>query len=75
MEDKTLAALSDSLKNAISFNNGVPGYLELRTVFYPEVQAAWIGDKDSQTALDDYVAKANAVLSKYASRSVLINKK
>ena len=75
MEDKTMAALSDSLKNAVSFNGGVPGYLELRTVFFPEIQAAWIGDKDAQTALNDYAEKANAVLSKYASRSVLLNKK
>lgn len=67
------AALSDSLKYSLNFNQFVPGYLQLRSVFYPEMQAAYTGEKTAQQALDSYVQKGNEILAESVEGSVLIN--
>ena len=37
---------------------------EIRTVFYPEIQAAYSGAKTSQQALDDFAKNANDIVAK-----------
>jgi len=72
MTDPEMALLSDSLKYGVSFNAQAPGYLELRTLFYPQLQAAMTGQKTAKQALDDFAEAGNKALSKNAARSVLI---
>ena len=48
-----------------SFGLLEPFWLELRAIFYPEVQAVYAGQKTGQEALDSYVAKANEILDAY----------
>lgn len=67
------AALSDSLRHAVNFNQFVPGYLQLRSAFFPEMQAAYAGDKTAQEALDAFARKGNEILNESVEDSVLLN--
>lgn len=69
----TKAALTESLQYALNFNQFVPGYLQLRSVFYPEMQAAYTREKTAQEALDSYVQKGNEILAESVEDSVLLN--
>lgn len=72
MTDADDIALANSLANAVNFSSQVPGYQEIRSVFYPEVQAAILGQKTAQEAMDDFAANANAALEKNVAASVLL---
>ena len=50
-----------------------PGYLELRALFFPELQAAFTGQKTAQEALDSYAQKGNEILKKNVEKSKLLN--
>ena len=42
-----------------TYYNTIDGFAEMRTYWFPMMQAVLAGDKDPQTALDDFVASAN----------------
>lgn len=41
------------------YYNTIPGFAEMRTYWFPMLQAVLNGDSEPQAALDDFVAKAN----------------
>ena len=57
----------------MNFNQFVPGYLQLRSVFFPEMQAAYTGEKTAQEALDSFAEKGNEILAESVMDSVLLN--
>jgi multiple sugar transport system substrate-binding protein len=68
-----MAKLAESLQYSKPFNQLAPGYLELRALFFPELQAAFTGQKTAQEALDSFAAKGNEVLKKNVQKSKLLN--
>jgi len=46
-----------------TYYNAAPGFAEMRTFWFPEVQAATLGAKSAQEALDSFVEKANKTLT------------
>ncbi len=46
----------------VNWNGGKSYWSEIRAVFYPEIQAAYSGEKSAQQALDDFVEKANKIV-------------
>lgn len=70
-----MAAYNKNDQYLFNFSRGLPGYTELRQVLFPEIQAALIGEKTAQKALDDYVANGNKILSEARATSVVYNKK
>ena len=71
--DPVKAALTESLQYSVNFNQFVPGYLQLRSVFFPEMQAAYTGEKTAQEALDSFAEKGNEILAESVMDSVLLN--
>ena len=69
----TMAQLAESLQYSKPFNQLAPGYLELRALFFPELQAAFTGQKTAQEALDSYAQKGNEILKKNVEKSKLLN--
>ena len=69
----TMAKLAESLQYSKPFNQLAPGYLELRALFFPELQAAFTGQKTAKEALDSYAEKGNEVLKKNVAKSKLLN--
>lgn len=67
-------ALTANGKYLINFSNNTPGYNELRTVLFPELQAAFTGEKTAQEALDSYVEKGNAIITEGRANSVVYAK-
>ena len=51
----------------------MPGYLQLRSAFFPEMQAVYAGEKTPQEALDSFVSRGNEILAESVEDSVLIN--
>lgn len=68
-----LEAYNENAKYIFNFSNNMPGYNELRNVLFPELQAALIGQKTAQEALDDYVEKGNQVIDEGRASSVVYN--
>lgn len=66
-----LEAYNKNAENMFSFSGGVPGYNELRNALFPELQAAFIGEKTAQEALDSYVNTGEGIIEKNRSASVL----
>jgi multiple sugar transport system substrate-binding protein len=58
---EVLQAFQEAAKGAYPVPQS-PSWIEISNVVYPELQAAILGDKTSQQALDDAAAKATAVL-------------
>lgn len=64
------ATLDDPMKTNIiisgeyagDFWHQVPGYVQCRSVFYPELQAALTGLKSPQEAMDDLVESSNEII-------------
>jgi multiple sugar transport system substrate-binding protein len=73
--DPVKVAIADSAKYAVDFAQEAPGYNQLRAKLFPVLQAAMIGSKTPQQALDSYATTANQVLQTGAQNSVLIKKK
>ncbi|MCD6120650.1 MAG: extracellular solute-binding protein [Spirochaetales bacterium] len=67
-------AIDKTMKYVIDFTGGVPGYLQLRGLLFPALQAAFTGEMTAKQALDDFATKANETLKKNVSKSVLLNK-
>lgn len=63
-EKPLLPAYLANDKYVINFSNATPGYGEVRTVLFPEIQAVLTGAKDSKTALDSFVANGNKSIEK-----------
>ncbi len=61
---KEFGYLSSWSGNAIAAYGQEKAYWsELRSVFFPEIQAAYIGTKTAQQALDDYCKNANEIVA------------
>ncbi len=45
-----------------TYYNIIPGFAEMRTFWFPTVQAVMNGEKDAKTALDEFVEKSNATI-------------
>lgn len=73
MTDPEAMILANSLENAVNFSSQVPGYLEIRSLFFPEVQAAVLGQKTAQEAMDDFTKNGNDTLAKNVAESVIMN--
>ena len=61
------AAVQSMIKwndNTVSNWRNVTYWSEIRTVFYPEIQAAYSGTKTAKQALDDFAKNANAIVAK-----------
>lgn len=53
------------LPRAVPWGHATPGYGELRTVLYPEIQAIYAGLKTPAEAMRDYTERANEILGQY----------
>ena len=68
-----LPAYTENAKYIYNFSNNIPGYNELRNVLFPELQAAFTGQKTAQEALDSYVEKGNVIIDEGRANSVIYN--
>lgn len=50
-------------KYAGNIGAAIPGYTETRNAFFPELQAAFLKKKTAKQALDDWVTKANEIVT------------
>lgn len=57
--DENMTYLKGLTKYYGTYYNTIDGFAEMRTYWFPMMQAVLAGDKDPQTALDDFVASAN----------------
>lgn len=55
------------------FTGGVAGYVSTRSLLFPQLQAAFSGDKTAAEALADYSAAANEVIQDYLDNSLVLN--
>lgn len=67
-----LAAYNSNEDYIVNFSNNTAGYSELRNVFFPEVQAVLIGEKNSQEALDSFVEKGNDIIKRGNEQSLIV---
>ncbi len=67
-----LDAYNANEKYIVNFSNNTAGYSELRNVFFPEIQAVLIGEKNAQEALDSYVEKGNDIIERGNEQSLII---
>lgn len=56
-----------------SFTGNVPGYVSTRGLLFPELQAAFSGEKTAEEALKDYQTGANEVIQEYRENSLVLN--
>lgn len=57
--DDNMTYLAGLTKYYGTYYNTIDGFAEMRTYWFPMMQAVLAGDKDAKTALDDFVASAN----------------
>lgn len=57
--DDNMTYLAGLTKYYGTYYNTIDGFAEMRTYWFPMMQAVLAGDKDPKTALDDFVASAN----------------
>jgi len=60
-------AITDSRLKGLDLSYDIDGYSQTRAVFFPEMQAVFIGNKTPQQAMDDYAAKANKIIKDAAA--------
>lgn len=72
-KDEVLANIADSLEYSVPFSQKAPGYLTIRTLFIPEMQAVFTNQKTPEEALNDFATNTNESLKQNAERSVIIN--
>lgn len=65
-EFKILTSWVDN--NIAAYGQEKAYWSEIRSVFYPEVQAAYSGAKTAKQALDDFAANANAIVAENESK-------
>lgn len=58
-DDADMTYLAGLTKYYGTYYNTIDGFAEMRTLWFPMMQAVLAGDKDAKTALDDFVAGAN----------------
>lgn len=57
--DENMTYLAGLTKFYGTYYNTIDGFAEMRTYWFPMMQALLAGDKDAQTAIDDFVSSAN----------------
>lgn len=67
-----LPAYEENEENIVNFSNNIAGYSELRSVFYPEIQAVLTGDKTPQEALDSLAEKGNEIIEDGNEKSLIV---
>lgn len=67
------AALKEIEPALWSFTGNVPGYVSTRGLLFPELQAAFSGEKTAAEALMDYQTGANEVIREYRENSLVLN--
>ena len=55
------------------FTGGVAGYVSTRSLLFPELQAAFSGEKTAAEALANYSKGANEVIQEYMDNSLVLN--
>ena len=55
------------------FTGNVPGYVSTRSLLFPQLQAAFSGEKTAAEALADYSADANKVIEEYTENSLVLH--
>ena len=65
-----LPAQNKNAEYMFSFSGGVSGYTELRYALFPELQAAFTGEKTPQQAMDDFVEAGNAIIERTRAESL-----
>lgn len=68
-----LEAYNKNEENIINFSNNIAGYAELRTVFYPELQAMLIGDKTPEEAAQGFTESGNQIIETGNQQSLITN--
>lgn len=68
-----LKAYQENAKYIFNFSNNTPGYAELRTILFPELQAVYTGQKTPKQALDSYVEQGNIIIEREQKNSVALN--
>lgn len=58
-DDANMTYLKNLTKYYGTYYNTIDGFAEMRTYWFPMMQAVLAGDKDAQTALDDFVEASN----------------
>lgn len=69
-----LAAYQNNAQYIFNFSNNTPGYAELRTILFPELQAVFTGAKDPKQALDSYVEQGNKIIEREQKASLALKK-
>jgi ABC-type glycerol-3-phosphate transport system substrate-binding protein len=64
-EDPILNKATKFVKYSGDYGMDMKGIDELRSVFYPEMQAAFTKKKTPKQALDDFAAKVDEIIKKY----------
>lgn len=62
--DETMTYLSGLTKYYSTYYNTIDGFAEMRTLWFPTLQAVFAKEKEPQQALDDFVAGANESIKK-----------
>ena len=68
-KDPMCEEILKSMKYSVDFSRNVPGYLQIRSVFFPEMQAAFTGKKTAKQALDDFAKKANEIIKENSAKA------
>lgn len=58
-DDENMTYLASLSKLYSTYYNTIDGFAEMRTYYFPMLQAVLAGDVDAKTAIDDFVAQAN----------------
>lgn len=74
LKNPLINSYMDNDKNIVNFSNNTPGYAELRTALYPEIQSVLTGEKSSKQALTDFVKAGNKSIEKGLKRSEVLKK-
>lgn len=72
-ENPIYAGLAEMEPYIWDFTGGVAGYVSTRSLLFPELQAAYSGDKTAAEALADYSKGANEVIQEYLDNSLILN--
>jgi multiple sugar transport system substrate-binding protein len=71
--DQIPAQAALALEHVTSITGRVPGYASIRPFFYPELQAAFTGQKTAKEALDSFTQNATAAVESAIRYSVILN--
>lgn len=69
-----LKAYQENAKYIFNFSNNTPGYAELRTILFPELQAVFTDAKNPKQALDAYVEQGNKIIEREQKNSLALKK-